>query len=224
MRLMKPLIILTAFISLAQLANASSLGFGLTTYSQDTLQLGDTLRINTYLKNYDTATYASTVTFGLKINGVQNVNPNIFPNPLAGQVLNLGPGDSLQANLIVVITPAYFIVGPDILVVWPIPTDGKPARDTLTYNIHVTYPGTGIDDNGADFIRAWLINGQFNVLTEAGDINLNRVSFYSLSGQCILEAPLNGNTSIPFQSYPPGIYLAEIVYNGDQRKLVKFWK
>ncbi|MBS1611279.1 MAG: T9SS type A sorting domain-containing protein [Bacteroidetes bacterium] len=226
MKSLKPLIVLLIALCLGQTAHAaSSLGFGATTYSQDTLNLGDTLRINTYLKNYDTATYASTLGFRLKINGILNVNQNIFPNPLQGQQLNLAPGDSLALNMIVVITPAYFVVGPDILVVWPYPTDGGIAHDSLIKQIIVRDYGTSITEPNLDgAINAWLQYDQFIINTDAALIELNRVSFYNLYGEMVDDVPANNNTQIPIGHLPRGIYIAEITYNGNQRKLVKISK
>lgn len=206
-------------------ARASNLGFGATSFSQDTLNIGDTLRIFTSIKNYDAATYNSTLTFKLKINGILNANPNLFPNPVAGQQLTLSPGDSLDVEMIVVITPAYFLVGPDILVVWPYPTDGSNAHDSIVKQIYVRDYGTGINDGDKGiFIRSWFANGEYNIYSDNVNINFNRVSFYDLPGQQVLDTPISGNASIPFSSFPSGTYIAVITYNGKQRKLVKFVK
>lgn len=226
MNSLKPLIVLLIALCLGQAAHgASSLGFGATTYSEDTLNLGDTLHINTYLKNYDTAAYASTLGFRLKINGIINVNQNIFPNPLQGQQLNLAPGDSLALNMIVVITPAYFVVGPDILVVWPYPTDGGIAHDSLIKQIIVRDYETGINEAALDeALKAWLQNDQFVINSDAALVELNRVSFYNLYGEITYSTPASNNTQIPLGHLPRGIYIAEIIYNGNQRKLVKISK
>lgn len=225
MRLIKPLILTSFLIGFCSIAEASSIGFGATTYSQDTLRIGDTLRIYTYIKNYDTNAYNSTLSFKLKINGIQNVNPNLFPNPVQGQQLNLAPGDSLAATMIVVITPSYFLVGPDILVVWPYPTDGDIAHDSLIKQIYVLDYGTGINDGDkGEFIRTWLQNGDFHIYTDGIDIDVNHVSFYNLYGEQVMNSPASNNTSIPFGNLPSGLYIAEIVYNGNQKKLVKFSK
>lgn len=225
MRLIKPLTILGCIMCLCGAASASNLGFGATSFSQDTLNIGDTLHIFTSVKNYDAAAYNSTLSFKLKINGVLNANPNLFPNPVAGQQLNLAAGDSLDVEMIVVITPAYFLVGPDILVVWPYPTDGSLAHDSIIKQIYVQDYGTGInDDDKGVFIRSWFANGEYHIYNDGINIDFNRVSFYDMLGQQVLDAPISGNASVPFSSFPNGTYIAVITYNGKQRKLVKFNK
>lgn len=225
MRWIKPLAVLGCLISMYGSTKASSIGFGATSYSQDTLNIGDTLRIATYIKNYDNTPYNSPLSFKLKINGIQNANTNLFPNPVQGQQLNLNPGDSLAVNMIIVITPAYFLVGPDILVVWPFPTDEQAAHDSLVKVIYVRDYGTDINEGDkGSFIRSWFSNGQYNIYTDAADLNFNRVSFYNLTGEQMLDVPVNGNTSIPFGSYASGMYVAVITYNNNQKKLVKFSK
>ena len=225
MKNLNPLIVIFSLLCFWQSAGASNLGFGATTYSADTLNLGDTLRISTFIKNYSDTAYTSTLSFKLTINGIQNVNQNIFPNPVQGQQLNLAPGDSLQTNMIVVITPAYFVVGPDILVVWPFPTDGSIAHDSLIKQIIVRDYGTGIDEAlKGDFIRTWLSNEQFNISTNTEQIELNHVSFYNLVGEQVYSTPIQNKSSIPVGHLPKGIYAAEIVYNGKYRKIVKVSK
>lgn len=210
------LLLLAGFIS--SYCGAQSLGWGNTTFSKDTLQLGDTLFINTYLKNYDSVAFSDTVSFGLKINGVVNVNQNLFPNPFVNQGINIPVGDSIPASLFVVITPAYFAVGPDILVVWPKADNGATAHDTIVKTI-IVVESTGLQDEDEGKLKIFYDGGQlhFNLKPE---IELNRVRIFDLQGREILQQ--NDAAPIPFSAYPPGIYFADLNYNQNKRRILKF--
>ncbi len=215
------LLLLISFCALAQ--GQSSLGFGATTFSKDTLFLGDTLFINTYLKNNDVSPYTDTVAFKLKINGILNVNQNIFPNPLLNQGLNLAAGDSLPITLIAVITPAYYLVGPDILVVWPVANTGGLAHDSIIKQI-IVVDHTGLDELTDPHLRLYYRQNLLNIEQNDGYVNLNRVRIFDLQGRELINRQLAGDTNLPFENYPAGFYLAEITYNGTARRIYRFCK
>jgi len=219
-------LLLTVFILGAFGASAAiDIGLGTTVYVKDTLPYGDTLRINTYIKNYDIGSFTDSVNFGLKINGIQNINRNIFPNPIQGQQLNIAPGDSFPVSLIVVITPSYFQVGPDILVVWPIVAGGSPSRDSFTKPIVVILPNDiNEPDGGYGSINSYWLNNKLMINADNPEVNLEKVNVYNLNGQLIIQQNLEQSNSIPFDTQPTGIYIAEIFYNGQQRKVMKFVK
>jgi hypothetical protein len=216
------LILLTGTSAL--LNAAGNLGWGATTFSKDTLFLGDTLIITTSLKNYDVQAYNDSVGFALTINSVLNVNQNIFPNPYPVQPVSISAGDSLPASLIIVITPAYFLVGPDILVVWPKAKGGTQAHDSIVKTIIVLDPTLGIDKQQKNLP---LVNYRNNMLfVSSGDpeTQLNRVRIFNLLGEELINAPLDEKNSIPFNKEPNGIYLAEVNYNGTQKRIIRIVK
>jgi hypothetical protein len=224
MKKVRPLLF-TVFACWAFSASAAiDIGLGTTVFSKDTLPFGDTLHISTFIKNYDTNVFTDSVKFGLKINGIQNVNQNIFPNPIQGQQLNIAPGDSFPVSLIVVITPAYFQVGPDILVVWPIVAGGSPSRDTLVKTIQVIIPTDINEPTGENNIKSYWFNNRLFINTDNPSVVLEKATIYNLSGQKIEEQPLGQSNSIPFNTEPAGIYIAEVFYNGNLRKVLKFVK
>jgi hypothetical protein len=204
---------------------ASDLGFGAATFSKDTLYLGDTLFISTHLVNYDSVAYNDTISFSLKINGVINVNPNIFPNPFLIQPINIPSHDSIPANFLVVITPAYFQVGPDILVVWPIASDGSPTRDTLIKSIFVLDPSAvGISNEKIEQFRVFCFDNSGIIQSSDPEIHLNRVRIFNISGQAVSDLALSHNNKIPFSDCPDGMYFAEVTFNSTQKRIVKFIK
>lgn len=224
MKKVRPLLF-TALLCWAFSATAAiDIGLGTTVFSKDTLPYGDTLHISTFIKNYDTNTFTDSVKFGLKINGIQNVNQNIFPNPIQGQQLNIAAGDSFPVSLIVVITPAYFQVGPDILVVWPIVAGGSPSRDTLVKPIQVVIPTDINEPTGENNIKSYWLNNRLFINTDNPSVILEKVNIYNLGGQKIEEEPLGQSNSVPFNTQPVGVYIAEVYYNGNLRKVLKFVK
>src|SRR5580704_674840 len=73
----------------------SGLGFGAYPLSKDTLQFGDTLYIRVSITNTDITAYNAIIAFGLKINGIQNVDRDMFPNPLFDSLVSIPGGDSV---------------------------------------------------------------------------------------------------------------------------------
>jgi hypothetical protein len=133
------ILLIACFIALLP-ANASDLGIGATTFSQDTLQYGNTLIINTYVVNYDAVAYSGIIDITYELNGEENIDEKIFPDPLAGQLLTIPAHDSLPVLIHIIISPAYFLPGPDILVVWPICPDGGNPHNMLRDTIYVEDP------------------------------------------------------------------------------------
>lgn len=209
-------------------AVTGGLGMNTATLSADTLHFGDTLRISTHIVNYSSGTYQDSISFGLKINGITNVNHVLFPNPFLGQTVTIPAGDSIPASLIVIITPAYCQVGPDILVIWPIAADATPDHERLTEHIFVIIPTTDTTDVPEEKDEKNLklfSNGDYvHIINNSVDIQLNRVIIWNLEGQKIAEQPIDNNTSVPFGPAPTGLYVAEIIYDKDKHLMIKFIK
>ncbi|MES2620251.1 MAG: T9SS type A sorting domain-containing protein [Bacteroidota bacterium] len=220
------LFLLSAFICGTSLAySASNLGWGTTTFSKDTLFLGDTLFITSFLKNYDPQAFNDSVQFSLKINGILNVNPLIFPNPFPNQPLNIAGNDSLPANLSIIITQAWFLVGPDILVVWPRANDGSRAHDSIIKTIVVLDPrSVGLKDETGERLRVFYRDEMILLEPENPEIIFNRVRIFNLSGQEIKNEAFNGGFPIPFDSPPKGVYYVEVTFNLNEKRILKIAK
>jgi hypothetical protein len=218
--------VLGLILIIYSLASGSDLGFGTVTLSLDTLGFDDTLFIQAEIINYDTGTYNAPISFGYKINGVQNVSTSIFNASVSGQLVKIGPQDSVPVTIVVVVTPDYFEIGPDILVVWPIAfTDG--TNNYTEQSIFVTDPPTGIQNLGppGGLLRAFYFNQSVYLNITDPDIILNQVRIFDVEGkQVFCTVEYNLTTKIPFANESAGIYFIEVRYNSDERKVMKLVK
>jgi hypothetical protein len=202
----------------------AQLGFGPAVFNKDTFNIGDTLRITSFVHNFDTATYHDYISFGLKINGIQNVNQVLFPNPYYDQVININPGDSIIANMTIIITSAYFELGPDILVIWPLAPDGSLPVFSIDSSIYVRKP-VGIDElNDNKQLKAYYTDKFIYLKAEAPGIVFNRVHIFDLSGREILNESTDGMHPIPFSQEASGIYFLALDFNDGQTRVLKVVK
>ena len=138
-------LILLLFAGISQAAN---IGFGSYTFSKDTLNYGDTLVITTHVVNFGTSTFNDSISFVFEVNNIQNIDTKLFSNPIQGQIINMPAGDSIPLSLHLIISPSYYDIGPDILVVWPIIRNGNgaPTIQRIDSQIVVQAYGTGLKD------------------------------------------------------------------------------
>jgi hypothetical protein len=207
-------------------AFASNIGLGHTTYSKDTVGFGDTLIITTSIINYDVNLYQGTVNITYQLNGAQNIDDKIFPDPLSGQVVNLPPGDSLPVYMHIIISGAYFLAGPDILVVWPICPDGTDpynyVRDTIFVDPPTAITGTG---QGAPQLKVYTVGGNIIINNSNPVFTLNRVRIFDILGHEISNvACITNHQQIDVAKQPDGIYLAEVELNTGQKAVFKVSK
>jgi hypothetical protein len=213
----------------------SDLGFGAFTINKDSLYVGNTLVITTKLHNYDTTTaYNDLLSVGLKINGIENVNQVLFPNPFYDQVVNLPSGDSVPVAMTITITSAYFDIGPDILVVWPIARDLSPPHysiDTTIYVLNTPVDTVPIDtplgfkpieDN--PHLKAYYLNDNIYLKAKDAGISFNRVSVFDLAGKEIISQGTDGSKPIPFNMEADGIYFVKVTFNEGEMAVYKIVK
>jgi hypothetical protein len=207
-------------------AIASNMGLGRCFLSRDTLQFGDTLIITSMLINHDTVAYQGTVKLVYKLNGVENIDEKIFPNPLSGQFINLPVGDSLPVLIHIIITPAYFLPGPDILVVWPICPDGSNPYTKLDTTIYVENP-TGFSDNSISppALKVYTANSHVFVNNDNPAFMLNCVSIFDILGRNVKTAICkDDHLQIDMANEPDGIYPVEVTLSNGQRAVFKISK
>jgi hypothetical protein len=205
-------------LGIAQQTSASKLGLGTTVISADTLNFDDTLLITTYIVNYDTASYNGTINLAYKLNGIENIDPKLFPQPLNGQTLSIPAGDSLQLIIQVIISPAYFESGPNILVVWPICPDDSPPHSEFSKIIYVEDPaeirGT---PNSIDKLKIYASSGAVFVAVEPGELFLNRVRIFDMEGRCIYALKVNSlNEVLSLQCYSYATYIIEVTLSNGE--------
>jgi hypothetical protein len=212
----------------------SKLGLTLQGLNRDSLYVGDTLEIIATLTNYDTAEYNDIISFGLKINGIENVNQVLFPNPFYDQVVQIPPNSSKFGIFTITITPAYFDIGPDILVVWPIARDLSPPFQSIDTTIYVLNTPVDTVDTGLGIgikpvyynphLKAFYVNDNVYLKAEDAGIAFNRVSIYDLTGKEVLSQSADGSKPIPFNLEADGIYFVKVYFNGGESAIYKIAK
>lgn len=202
-------VLILAFAIISQLIHAQDLGFISTTVLNTNVDLGDTIFINTKLKNYDNSPYTDTIGFKLMVNGSIVSDPLVFKNPLAGQQLNIGSGDSLAVSFIVVTNNPVFLSGPNGLVIWPISDGGTDAHDSLFLQINLQ--PTAIAEIEGTKVNVLYAQNQFVVKSTSSVPQKAQVIITDLTGAVISniygEFPFN----IPAPGLPKGIYLVNVM-------------
>ena len=221
----KSTLLLTLILLISSLAQGAGLGFGSFTFSRDTLGFDDTLNITAEIINYDTAVYYAPVDFGYKINGVQNVSASIFNASVSGQLVSIQPHDSVPVSIKVVVTPDYFEVGPDILVVWPIAFTGGNPNNVIEQQIYIPDP-SGINNIAIQDEQLSVYYAEQNIYISArkANIYLNQVRVFNLAGEEIINRSETNLETIPFSNESAGIYFIEVRFNDEQRKVFKLVK
>lgn len=214
----KLLIKLSLFIVLLFAVNSDTkaqLGFKNVSFSSpDTLSFGDSIYISASLFNYDTVGFAGRVQFRTFINA--DSTQVIFPDT-ASYFIPANSGQNVFFSIPV--SAPLFKIGPDVVIIWPY--SAKPPKDNISKTVFVRYP-LGVANEIADnFTAHW----QGNTLKlDLGDSkeNAQRVRIYALIGSVLYENTGNIPLEIPLQEKQSGIYLCEILWKNNTRKVVRF--
>jgi hypothetical protein len=199
--------------------------FGTVTISTDTVNHNDSVFVDTWLQNTGNQNYHGTISFGFAINGVRNVNPNIFNNPYKGQTIDISPGDSLPLQFHIVVQSQYFLAGPDIFVVWPIVNGTNRTPDTVDVSIFVRDQATGMEteQQGAN-LRVYCSN-QLLIVTNADYTNnISNLKVFDVLGNEIISQANFNHSELPLQNYPNGIYIVQVVLHNQQLRTFKVAK
>lgn len=209
---------LSLFIVLLFAVNSDTkaqLGFKNVSFSSpDTLNFGDSIYISASLFNYDTAGFAGRVQFRTFINA--DSTQVIFPDT-ASYFIPANSGQNVFFSIPV--SAPLFKIGPDVVIIWPY--SAKPPKDNISKTVFVRYH-LGVANEIADnFTAHW----QGNTLKlDLGDSKekAQRVRIYSLIGTTIYENTLQIPLEIPLSEKTTGIYLCEILWKNNTRKVVRF--
>lgn len=197
-----------------------SIGFVSTSFASNTVALGDTIFFTTKLFNYDNGVFDDTIGFNLSVNGVLVNNPAIFPNPLAGQILNIAGNDSFPVSFFIVATGPQFLAGPDGLVVWPIVTDSLSAHDSIFYQINIL--ATAINEPIKDQFSISNNRGQLDIKSNSAIEPNVYLKLYNISGATLISSQENLPAQIPTNNLSSGIYFLEIQTKNDRKNYFKF--
>ena len=223
MKTMKKIWFVFTFLLGIQLADAQ---IGLFIYTNDTIPspvtLGNSFSFNAIIRNDSSSVLNERIGLGYSVNGsaATTVSDSTSGLQFDSAVALLNPGDTVAKTIVVHVSGPQFLVGPSVVVIWPISTHGH-ALDSLTLHINVLEPAgiAGIDDRS---IKAYIVNNEMMIQVEQ-DIQLRQVRIFDVSGREILSQ-INPSRITPLPQMESGIYLAEITYNNNQRKLFKFFK
>lgn len=214
----KHLFRLSLFIVLLFAVNSDTkaqLGFKNVTFSSpDTLSFGDSIYISASLFNYDTVGFVGRVQFRTFINA--DSTQVIFPDT-ASYVIPANSGKSVFFSIPV--NAPLFKIGPDVVIIWPY--SAKPPKDNITKTIFVRYH-LGIDDEIANSFTAYIRGSTLKLDLGDSKENAQRVRIYSLIGSILYENTGRIPLEIPLQDKQSGIYLCEILWKNNTRKVVRF--
>ncbi len=224
MKLAKKLGLLVAVLFSIQWAEAQ---IGLRISTNDTFPnpfiYGNSFSFNALVKNDSSTTFNDRIGFGYSINSGAAVT---IPDSSAGGVsfdtliAGLQLGEVISKTIVVNVDGPQFLVSPSVVVIWPISTS-KQALDSLIISFNVLLPA-GVTDVGESNIKAYIINNSLMVQAEQ-EIQLKQVRIYDILGREILNQR-NPSSAIPLPVMGSGVYLTEITYNNNQRKIFRFFK
>jgi len=223
MKLAKKLGLLVAVLFSIQWADAQ---IGLSIYKNDftpsSTALGTSFSFNAIIRNDSNSVFTGAIGFAYKIDTASATTASDTASGLEFSAIvdTLNPGDTVVNSITVNVSGPQFMVGPSVVVIWPIST-GTQALDSLILNINVLAP-TGVSDISGDNIKAYIINNSLMVQGEQ-EIQLKQVRIYDILGREILNQR-NPSAAIPLPVMGSGVYLTEITYNNNQRKVFRFFK
>ena len=205
-----------------QLASAQT-GFSFTknTATPDTVSLGTDIPFTASIQNDTGSLFAGVITFEYTIDGdttaitVSDTSSGLEFSPLF-TILN--SGDSAVSSMILHVKGPRFQVGPSVVVIWP-KANNASALDSIVFNLFIL-PPTGLVTTADDKMRVF-VSDKFLHIESAPETELKRVRIMDISGKELLVQLLPAHP-IPLPEMYAGVYLAEITYNNNQRKVLRF--
>ena len=190
-------------------------------FTPSSIALGSSFSFNAIVRNDSSIVFGGAIGLAYKINNSAIVSITDSSSGLqfdtAGAILN--QGDTVSKTIVVHVTGPQFLVGPSVVVIWPIANHAY-ALDSLVLTFNVLTPN-GISTIDEDKVKAFVVNDWLMVTSENG-IHLKRVRIYNVLGEEILNKQnLSNNIQLPEMN--TGIYFAEITYNNNQRRVFRFY-
>lgn len=184
------------------------------------VDIGTSFSFNLKVVNDSTSSFVGNLNLSYRINSlIYTTSDSSSGLQYTIQQDSIGPGDSAIRNIIVHVTNPKFIIGPSVVVIWPV-AQGTYASDSLAFMLDVNDTATGIHIPDEEYLRC-LVQWNSLCISKAVGIQLKRVRIFTAMGQLIQEQK-NPEERIPLSNYESGTYLAEILYNNNQRKIFRF--
>lgn len=224
MRKLYKCVLVVAMLLLIQLGLQAqgTLGLYTTSVSNSSPAMGEQFSLFTKLVNTSTTdTFKGVIDFELANEGGIINDIAVFGEPaVSGNFLTLAPLQEINLLFSITPQPSYFVVGPDIIIVWPLAS--APVIDSARAQIFIQEP-TGIKNAEQLTLKNWVQNQQLIIQLLNTENSLQRVQIFSTSGTLLISESTNGNTTnIPIGMLPNGIYIAEIVTSDGSRNCIKF--
>ncbi|HLP19323.1 MAG TPA: hypothetical protein VK174_03445 [Chitinophagales bacterium] len=194
-----------------------------------TIEMGDTFSFAIRIINVDTGTYSGNISLAYKIiddvdsltyigttGSLDSSGLNFYDGPD-----NIPPGDTSYRSIYGRVNTPKFKTGPSVVVIWPIATNNGYAINNMSFSIDIVDP-LNISRLTGGNIRVYTGNGNMQIERD-GEINIKRVRIYDILGRQLLDVP-NPANSMPLPGSGPGIYVAEIIYNNNQRQTFRFYR
>lgn len=170
---------------------------------------GDSVTYRVFIINQDSITLAGDLYAGFT--GINSGTPG---NAFLGS-FQIAPGDTAHTSISIEVTPAYFKVGPEVVVVWPI-FDGFNGTQLADF-ILVRDNTSAINDFDSEIQKIVIRNG--NVYID--DLQLKQVRIFDLSGRIVSDfAP--EQSSFPLPPLARSIYVLQCITTDNKNIVVKF--
>jgi hypothetical protein len=140
-------------------------------------------------------------------------------------VLDTIPGDStLQLTIQFNFHDPPYKVGPSVVVIWPraITNLGVTIAnaDTVSRYIYIDSLVAALQPTDPGNLKVYLANQQLWIKSE-GENPPQRVRIYDILGSLVLEKELPDLNPIPTGQYASGLYFAEVIFAGNERRIFK---
>jgi hypothetical protein len=175
------------------------------------------------LRNVDTAAFSGSITFGYEILHSDSTAYGGFSSDsstgfeYAPLFVNL-PGFGTQTVSITAhITLPAFKAGPSVVVIWPI-ASGAINHNDLTFTLNVLSPAFIDGKQQVNLLRQ---SGNLYI-ERRGDIELRQVRIFDIQGRLLLDMP-DPVGSVPLPDLQHGLYMVEVIYGNDRRKVFRFF-
>jgi hypothetical protein len=229
---MKPfrLIFLGCLILLWQGIKAQKLGID--SSSLDSLPssvfLGDSFQLSIGVHNFDTASFTGILGLNFQTDSggtIYTSGPNStygISSPLAS--VTIPGGSTFQLSIQFNFHDPPYKVGPSVVVIWPraITNLGRTIAnaDTISRPINIDTLLASIPPTDPGNLKVYMANQQLWIKNE-GQNPPQRVRIYDVLGSLILEKELTDLNPIPMGQYASGLYLAEVIFAGNERRIFK---
>jgi hypothetical protein len=183
----------------------------------------DTIFLNDSIYNAGVQPFTGSVYTGCRINST------VLPLPSGGIIDSLIVQNAvLDTNnnpvgftLRVKISPQYFNVGPNVVVIWPI-YNGMPTTisDSLHLNVIATYH-TGIEESPASRIYLYQIGDRLNINMGERETTVKQVRIFDILGKSVYTNRAPDSRQIEVGDWNKGIYICDFLYDSGEHKTIK---